>query len=292
MPVSPLRHHEKQGGMAAANKGNMFFKSSSNFFQRVNLLGIILLLAGSLSTVWAAQSVTLAWSPSSDPSVVGYHVHYGTACGTYSTTIDVGNITTATISNLTAGTTYYFAVTAYNSLGVDSVDSNEASGTVAGSPTVILSTPGNSVNFNGPMAIALSAAASEMGGSIARVEFYSGTTKLGESTGSPYSFQWVAQPGCYALSAVAYDATGTAVQSMPVTVTVTQPAISAMQHMPDGTFQLTLTGAPGRNNSVYVSADLQNWTLLTTVMNTTGTLAVVDSQTGNSSRRYYRLVAD
>ena len=41
--------------------------------------------------------------------------------------LDIGNSTTATVPNLTAGTTYFFAVTAYDIDGVESVASAEVS---------------------------------------------------------------------------------------------------------------------------------------------------------------------
>jgi len=87
------------------------------------LIGLFLLPSPGL---YAAQ-VTLAWNAETDPSVVGYRVYYGTASGSYQTNNDVGNNTTSTVSNLQTGTTYYFAVTAYNSTGVESGYSNEVS---------------------------------------------------------------------------------------------------------------------------------------------------------------------
>ena len=41
------------------------------------VLGGILLFALLQNTVTAAQSVTLAWDPSSNTNVVGYNVYYG-----------------------------------------------------------------------------------------------------------------------------------------------------------------------------------------------------------------------
>ena len=73
-------------------------------------------------------SVTLAWSPSSDPSVAGYKLYFGTASHDYTGSVDTGSSTTTTVSNLVAGATYYFAVTAYDSSGLQSPFSNEASG--------------------------------------------------------------------------------------------------------------------------------------------------------------------
>jgi hypothetical protein len=97
-------------------------------------LGGLLILVVLGTTVQAVQSVTLTWEKSADPTVVGYNVHYGVACRTYTNSIDVGNATNATISGLVEGVTYYFAATAYNTLGLESDYSNEAGCAV---PTVI-----------------------------------------------------------------------------------------------------------------------------------------------------------
>jgi len=84
--------------------------------------GILSLLIGLLSPLQAGQSVSLAWNAES--GVAGYRLHYVTASGTYTQTFDVGDTTTATVSSLTPGSTYYFFVTAYNAAGVESLPSN------------------------------------------------------------------------------------------------------------------------------------------------------------------------
>jgi hypothetical protein len=71
-------------------------------------------------------SLTLTWQPSPDVKVVGYNVYYGTASRAYTNKISFGNATTATISNLVDGTTYYFAATAYDIEGKESAFSTEA----------------------------------------------------------------------------------------------------------------------------------------------------------------------
>ncbi|HZL44354.1 MAG TPA: Ig-like domain-containing protein [Verrucomicrobiae bacterium] len=73
----------------------------------------------------ATQSITLAWDPSPDPTVVGYKIYYGVVSRTYTNMVDVGNATNVTISGLIEGTTYYFAATAYNTLGMESSFSAE-----------------------------------------------------------------------------------------------------------------------------------------------------------------------
>jgi hypothetical protein len=65
----------------------------------------------------AGASATLSWDPSLDPSVQGYKVYYRMASGTFQSPLDAGLNNTVTISNLQSGTTYIFAITAYNSAG-------------------------------------------------------------------------------------------------------------------------------------------------------------------------------
>jgi hypothetical protein len=72
------------------------------------------------ATVPAGQSVTLAWNASSDVTVTGYKIYYGVASRTYTNQINAGNATSAIISGLVAGVTYYFAATAYDNLGQES----------------------------------------------------------------------------------------------------------------------------------------------------------------------------
>jgi hypothetical protein len=84
-----------------------------------------------------AASVTLAWDPNSEPDVAGYKLYYGKASGTYESVVDVGNQTTYTILGSLDRETYYFAVTAYNVYGLESVFSDEVS--YPGPPSVTIS---------------------------------------------------------------------------------------------------------------------------------------------------------
>ena len=118
----------------------------------------LLILAVLGTTVQAVQSVTLAWDQSTDPNVAGYNVYYGVACHTYTNIIDVGKATNATISGLAEGTTYYFAATAYNTLGLESDYSGEVAFSV---PTPLPPSPPTNVfltiNLFGPGQIQLQA---------------------------------------------------------------------------------------------------------------------------------------
>jgi hypothetical protein len=76
--------------------------------------------------------------------------------------------------------------------------------------------------YTAPANIALAATVTPNGHTITKVQFYSGTALLGESTTAPYAFTWGnVGAGSYNLSATAvYDA-GSSVTSSSVTVSVT-----------------------------------------------------------------------
>ena len=59
--------------------------------------------------------------------MAGYFLYCGNEPGVYTNKIDIGNNTTAAVSGLQEGQTYHFAVTAYNSDGVESALSNDTS---------------------------------------------------------------------------------------------------------------------------------------------------------------------
>ena len=79
------------------------------------------------STVASAQTVNLAWDASTDSTVTGYVVKWGMRTGGYTSSIDVGNRTTWTVSGLTTDQKYFFAVTSYSAAGLSSAPSNEVS---------------------------------------------------------------------------------------------------------------------------------------------------------------------
>jgi hypothetical protein len=98
---------------------------------------ITALFVAEFPSVAVAQGVSLGWNPSTSTNVAGYAVHYGTESGVYTTRIDAGTNTSASISGLSGGMTYYFVVSAYDAQAVESNPSNEAMFTVAAAPMVM-----------------------------------------------------------------------------------------------------------------------------------------------------------
>jgi acid phosphatase type 7 len=95
-------------------------------------------------------------------------------------------------------------------------------------PSVTLTSPPNNAQFTYPANVPLAASASDSGGgTVVKVEFFAGTTKLGEKTNSPYGLTWASPPvGAYTLVAVATDDDGTKGTSAPVNITVTSATVT------------------------------------------------------------------
>lgn len=76
-------------------------------------------------------------------------------------------------------------------------------------PAVSITSPANNASFNAPASITITAVATDNDGTVAQVQFYNGTTYLGNALMSPYTFTWtnVAQ-GTYKISAKAIDNAG------------------------------------------------------------------------------------
>ncbi len=95
------------------------------------------------------------------------------------------------------------------------------------SPSVSLTSPANGATYTAPASISLSASASDADNTVSKVEFFQGTTKLGEDLTSPYSYSWTGvAAGTYSLSARATDNGGAVTTSSSVSVTVSAPTSS------------------------------------------------------------------
>jgi hypothetical protein len=121
-----------------AATGNLTVVQASHTATRL-LNGTVLIAGGRGSTgpLSSAEIVTpsngvqvrLIWNHETDPAVRGYKLYYGAAPKSYEQAIDVGLSTTYAFSNLKSGATYYFAVTAYNSVA-EGCSSSEVSKTI------------------------------------------------------------------------------------------------------------------------------------------------------------------
>lgn len=80
------------------------------------MVGVIMVFFLSISMVHGED--LLKWN-AAPGNVSGYKVYYGVAVGTYDNSMEVGNVTEFSLSNLTLSenTSYYFVISSYNPCG-------------------------------------------------------------------------------------------------------------------------------------------------------------------------------
>ncbi|UFS69117.1 Ig-like domain-containing protein [Geomonas sp. RF6] len=249
-------------------------------------LHVLFILLASAAPSFAA-SVILDWDPSTDADLSGYKVYYqadsaaipfkGTGATQGSAPIDVANTTTATVDGLDPARSYFFAVTAYNSVGTESVYSNIIEIPEAVAPIVTISSPLASASVSGTVPV--TASASDNVG-VAKVEFYINGALKAAVTAAPYVYSWntsALPPGSYTLSAKAYDAAGNVGQSAGVAVKVAGDVVPPTVSVTSPTANTAVTG------SVTVSASAtDNVGVTKTEVYDNGTLAFVSNQSSVS----------
>lgn len=176
-----------------------------------------------------AGQVNLAWDASGGP-VAGYRVYYGTTSrtannNTYASNQSVGNATTATL-NLADGSTYYFAVKAYDSAGAESGFSNEVTKTLAmAAPTASFSADKTS----GISPVTINFTDNSTGNITSRSwSFGDGTTSTVQNPAKTYS-----KAGTYTVKLTATGPGGSTTSTK--TISVSAPTVAA----PVSTFAAT-----------------------------------------------------
>jgi hypothetical protein len=118
-------------------------------------VGLVIVLASffACTVAKAVSSVSLEWSPNTDPAVAGYNVYYGGESRNYTNVVDAGSLAAGTIDGLEEGKIYYFAVTAYDDFGDESDYSVETEYIVPGLLTMTQGTnPGDPLQIHFPVA--------------------------------------------------------------------------------------------------------------------------------------------
>ncbi len=110
-------------------------------------------------------------------------------------------------------------------------------------PTVSITSPADNATFSIGANITITATASDTDGKVAKVEFYNGSTKLGQDTTSPYSYTWTAVPeGAYTITAKATDNGSSSTISDAISIIVGNPIINLVTNgeFDNGTTDWTL----------------------------------------------------
>jgi len=165
--------------------------------------------------------------------------------------------------------------------------------TINTAPGVTLTNPAPNATFTAPANILLAATASDIDGTIAKVEFYNGDKLLFTDTTPAYGMNWQnLSAGVYTVYARATDNQGATTTTTPVRFTVTPPAQAPVMNLPDTTtgFQFSLRLPQPGLYRLEASTNLMNWTSLGSFYCSTN-LGYVDSAATNFPRRFYRAVS-
>jgi hypothetical protein len=190
-----------------------------------NIMSFSVLLVALLVSAWArAEQVTLAWDANTEADLAGYKIHYGTASGSYTTSVDVHKVTTSSIVSLTAGQTYYFAVTAYNAANNESGYSNQVSYSIP-APNGVPLTPATPSGASAALvnaSIAFSTSTTDPNGDSLEYRYDWGAGVLSNWGASSQSCSWPTA-GTYVVKAQARDSHfAESAWSVGKTVTISQ----------------------------------------------------------------------
>jgi large repetitive protein len=86
---------------------------------------LLIALCASTAAARAGETVTLAWDPNPEPDLAGYRLFWGLGSRSYVEVRDVENVTSYELQLPFDDENYFFAVTAYNDVGLESGFSNE-----------------------------------------------------------------------------------------------------------------------------------------------------------------------
>ena len=234
---------------------------------------VISLLLWLVTGAWA-KTATLSWD-ASPSDVAGYKVYYsvgssgppfeGNGAAEGGSPIDVGNVLTVTVNNLSDSDAYFFAVTAYDVAGNESTYSNMVESpavSVANHPPELSSIGNKTIIEGGTISFALTASDVD-GDSLA----YSA---VGLPSGAGFNaatatFNWTPsfeQSGIYTVTFIVSDGQQTDAETITMTVTNLNrsPILAAIgtQTVPEGSLlTFTVSGSdPDGGTLIYSAANL------------------------------------
>jgi len=158
-------------------------------------------------------------------------------------------------------------------------------------PAVALTNPPGGITLAAPATVILRASASDPDGNVANVQFFSGTTLLGNAMSSPYALavsNLVAGP--YSFTARAVDNLGLSRTSTAVTVSVVTPGTIRFNTnfaLVNGQLPLRVTVTPGLRYAIDHTAAFVSWLVFTNFVATNSVMEFA-VPTADGGRRFLR----
>ena len=186
-------------------------------------------LNGSLSNDPEGESISYNWEQVYGPSIISF---------------DNNTDVSPMISNLVEGV-YKCKLTVNDGIYTDFDEVLViVSETGNSSPSIAITSPTENQSFAQGSEIIIAASASDIDGTISKVEFYDGTTKLGEDSTSPYNYTWAnASVGDHQIKAIVTDndAGEGASQIVNITVVEVQVCSETSNEAQEGAFSIGFT---------------------------------------------------
>jgi hypothetical protein len=185
-------------------------------------------------------------------------------------TADATTVTASAPANANIAPPGFYMLFIIDANGVPSVASMVNVARSNSSPSVTLTQPADGTTFAAPAAVNLAAIASDGDGTVTKVEFFDGSTKLAEDTTAPYSFTWSGVPaGSYTLTARATDDLGATTTSAGSSIAVaanTAPTVAITSPSDGATFAwkptITVTATAGDANGNVTSVEFRDGSTL------------------------------
>ncbi|AOW10587.1 polysaccharide lyase family 8 super-sandwich domain-containing protein [Flavobacterium gilvum] len=213
------------------------FENTTGLFDNLTSRDYTVYAKNAAGCISLAANATINAQPATPaaPTVETIQPTYTVATGSISVTSSTLNLsfgldgvtfdnTSGSFENLNSGT---YTVYAKNANGCISGGTTAVIKPQPLAPTVSFSSPANNASYESLATITINANAADADGSVSKVEFFNGTTKLGEDLTAPYSFNWNNVPsGSYSLTAKATDNNGAVTTSTNVNVNVVCPTVA------------------------------------------------------------------
>jgi hypothetical protein len=232
-------------------------------------VSILLIFITQLTQFAYASGVRVSWAENSESDVAGYKVYYGTTSRNYQLHVDTGAFTSVEIDGLCSGTSYYFAVTAYDNSGNESAYSLEFQATIPQALTVNAGSGTISVSVPSPVSGTSTSSGSESGGVSSPVTYTlntsvvnaSGTISVAQTTepyvqGTVVSLTATPDSGYQLLAWTGTDNDNSRINSNTVTMNADRTVL--VEFEPVSNAEENKNGGGGGGGGCFISTSLSN----------------------------------
>jgi uncharacterized lipoprotein YddW (UPF0748 family) len=191
------------------------------------------------------------------------------------------------LNSLNPATTYHFRVRSRDAQGNLATSGDYTFTTLASAPTIVAHPQSQTIRVGSNAVFSVTAGGTAPLG----YQWRFNDVDITGATSSTFTWSTVATNHAGTYSVLVTNSAGSALSSN-ATLTVAVPVAPTIQEislLPDQRVRLLISSEAGYPIQVQVSADLTEWSVLATFMNTNGTAGFIDVPATNGQKRYYRV---